>query len=750
MQNPHAEASSNPLWEKLSFLLFGITQGLCSFLLFSIQPLAARMLLPRFGGSPTVWIVCLSFFQTILVVGYIFAHWIRGQPFRQLGAYSYPFLILLGLSWIWVVPLSIMVGGEAPYSSSLAPFHLLGILAFWIGPPLIILSSSSPMLQALLASSRHSMRANPYPLYSISNGLSILALLSYPILIEPLLGLRAQYRLWTMGLSIAILLLVSCFIWSRIYRVRSKKGVSSRTSRIQNSTRSYLTWILWAAIPAIYLPAITLYFSTDLLSVPLLWVLPLFLYLASFVVVFSNRFEATKKILDFIYRVFAFGALLILIALVSGIGQPLLFFIPLHFSVFFVACLYVHGKVVSLKPEPQFLTHFYVSIAIGGMLGGLFVALAAPVLFSEISEYPLAILLIFFLSWSDWRQLKNLSWLSKLNPVLVAGVIFGGMYLISISGWEPDSRLSLFALTIIPGLLTYRYVKSPIIYGLSLAALFILVHYSVSTSSTTIHRSRSFFGTVKIIDDGKFKKMIHGNTLHGLQSIDPSLSRNPGSYYARSGPIGDIIAMLQEKRVPSNVGVVGLGVGALSAYAERGESWTFFELNPEISKIAYDTALFSYLNEANRRSYIQIVLGDARLTLASEMDHRFDLLVLDAFSSDGIPFHLLTREALELYWQKTKASGLIVFHISNRYFDFSGPLSNLADSFDAQILIRDDKVENDETKSGFKTTSVWVVISKNEEQIKWLLQKAGWVKLHGTGELPWSDDYMNLFEIFKR
>lgn len=741
------------LWEWGFTLLFAITQGLCSFLLFAIQPLAARILLPHFGGSPAVWIICLSFFQTALLGGYIYAHWNQNLKGGQWDRRSvYILTLLAGLCWIWMIPSSVGFLGEGSNSSGQISLHLFANISLWLGFPLLMLSASSPMLQSWLGSTRHPMRVNPYPLYSISNAASILALLSYPLIIEPFFGLRLQYRLWMIGLSIAAALLIACQTLARIYKAPARNREKLGAVNSSPSYRSYIIWILWPAVTAVYLPGITLYLSTDLLSVPLLWILPLALYLTSFVVVFSKRFGRASNLLNIFYRLFAFGSLLALIALVSGIGQPLAFFVPLHLSVFFVACLFVHGKLVESKPEPKFLTHFYMSLAAGGMMGGLFSALVAPHLFSEISEYPLAVLLVFFLSFGDWKQVRSLSWSFRLNPLLVAALIILGTAIASSVGWEPDSRLTLFAVTIIPGLFAYRSLRSPVIYGLSLSILFVTVHYSVSIGSDVIHRSRSFFGTVKIVetDKGKFRKMIHGNTLHGLQSTDPDLSNEPGSYYSRTGPAGDVMEVVRKNIKESgelNIGVVGLGVGTLSAYAQARDHWRFFELNPQIPKIANDK--FSYLKEAQKLSRVDVILGDARLTLASQEDQVFDLLILDAFSSDGIPFHLLTREALDLYWKKLKSTGLIAFHISNRYFDFSKPLSVLASLFGANVAIRDDKNDDALIKSGFKTTSVWIAMSRDRKIVQNILNESGWIEPKDAGTDPWSDDHMSLLDIFK-
>jgi len=729
--------------ESLILALYLLTVFLNAALLFILEPMIARMVLPFAGGSPAVWNTSVLFFQTCLLLGYVYAHfaaaWLGASRHRAVHS----LVLLAGACFLPVA---------APANWFTAPlahpaFTVLAALAASIGIPFFALSAQAPLLQKWFSQSSHPRAQDPYFIYAASNLGSMLGLLAYPFIVERLFALRQQADLWRYG----YLALMGATVGCMLLTLRQNEGGSATDHHADKSTSTAiasepitfarrLRWIGWSLVPSSLLLGVTWHITTDLVSAPLFWVVPLAIYLLTYALAFARERWATH---EWLIRRQGF---LLLAAAVTELLQattPVAILLPLHLLAFFSIALVCHGQLAKDRPEPARLTEFYLWISIGGVLGGLFNTIVAPALFSSVLEYPLALTVAAFLRpyVGPAGQSRRDRWLDGLLP---AGLFFMVVLLAiftRVTRLPPlNARLLIFA---IPGVLCLSFAYRPLRFGLGMSALLCASLLAYQPIGSTLFQARSFFGVYRVVDDGAFHLLFHGTTTHGAQNSKSPLQ--PVSYYHQTGPAGGVLRAAAESRPQGNIAIVGLGSGALSCHGGPAQKFTYFEIDPLVEKIATDARLFGYLHDCPPRS--EVVIGDARLTLARAPAHHYDLLVLDAFSSDVIPTHLLTLEAIRLYLGKVVEDGILLIHISNRHMDLVPVFDRLAQTLSLSAYLRDDSSVTPDERSEGKLPSRWIVLGREKRDLTPYID-ADWEPLDGrlAGEL-WTDDFTNVLKI---
>jgi hypothetical protein len=697
--------------------LFALTLFVSAFLLFLVQPMVARMVLPLLGGTPAVWQTCMVFFETALLAGYAYA---LLAP-RRLGARRHA-LVHLGvlLLPLLVLPLAIPAA-SAPADSSAPVVWLLSVLLLSVGLPFFALATSGPLLQRWFTETGHAAGRDPYFLYAGSNLGSLLALVAYPLLVEPYLALGEQSRLWSLGYLLLVVLTGCCAV--AVWRAAPQE-VQPTSEPVRGDTGlgwgRRLRWLLLAFVPSSLMLSVTTYITTDLAAVPLLWLLPLGIYLLTFVLAFARRPWLSPALLA---RWTPLVVLAVAVALVSEATEPAGVLVGLHLLGLFWVCLFCHSELARDRPPVRHLAEFYLWLAVGGALGGAFNALLAPVLFRSVLEYPLVLVLACLLrpgqeGVADSTRARRLDlFLPLALGLLTVGLVLGCQAFGQSVGLTPGPY-SIAAMFALPAILCYTFLERPTRFALGLGALLLASGLYQGVHGRAEVRRRSFFGVHRVTHDpkGLYRLLVHGHTVHGQQSLDPKRAREPLTYYTRKGPIGRLFETLGDDQRLRNVGVVGLGTGAMACYARPGQRWTFFEIDPEVVDLATNSGLFTYWS--NCAIEPDLILGDGRLSLARR-DDRFGLLVIDAFSSDAIPVHLLTREALDLYRSRLTADGILAFHISNRYVDLEPVLADVGASLEPPMwcLSQYDLDPSPEARDAGRAPSRWVVLGNGPNGI---------------------------------
>ena len=728
-------------------LLFLLTLFLSAFLLFCVQPMIAKMVLPLLGGSPAVWSTCMVFFQAALLAGYAYAHatttWlgVRLQTIVQAGLLMLP---------LFVLPFGIQSDAARSLSPEANPTGwLFGLLLGMVALPFFVVATSAPLLQRWFTQSGHPAASDPYFLYGASNLGSMLALLAYPLVVEPNLRLAQQSMAWTVGYGLYVVLALGCIavIWKAQEGALGgpdSSGTTQETHRLRIG--QVVRWVVLAFIPTSLMLSVTMYLTTDIAALPLLWVIPLSLYLLTFILTFARR-----PILPHSWMVRALPMAAVVLALflnISPVAQPIS--LPLHLVVFFLAAMVCHGELVQHRPPQGHLTAFYLAMSCGGVLGGLFNALIAPLVFDRIAEYPLALVLACLAlpktqTDSSERWSRSLDWVLPL----CLGILTWGLVTVlqPRSGSSQDDLHAKLAFGL-AGLVCYAFKDRPVRFGLGLGAVLLVAGTYTSSYGRVLYQHRSYFGVLRVayVASGNFNRLIHGHTLHGQQSLDPERRLEPLTSYHRTGPIGQVFEVLRTRDPRSDVALVGLGAGSLACYAEPGQRMTFFEIDPVVAKIARDRRYFTFLDDS-RTASIAVVLGDARLRLNDAPDHAYGLIVLDAFSSDAIPTHLLTREALQLYRAKLGEGGILAFHISNPWIDLAPILGALARDAGLQCLVRRDlDISPAEARCG-KEPSIWAVMAARDAGLGSLSNDSRWTPPQGRpNEAVWTDDFSSIIE----
>jgi hypothetical protein len=719
-------------------LLFKSAAFLSAFLLFCVQPMIAKMVLPQFGGSPAVWNTCMVFFQAALLAAYGIAHatsgWLdaRRQSLLHLGLLTLPITALP-----IAAPASLAVGGDPS-------LRLLGLLVTAAGLPFFVVATTAPLLQRWFAATGDRRAGDPYFLYATSNVGSLLALVGYVTLIERNLTLGAQARLWAAGYGIFASLIIACAV--ALWRAPTSECGPEGGKRI--GARERARWVVLSFAPSSLLLGVTTYLTTDLTPVPLLWVVPLTLYLLSFILAFAPPPAWVARGCALALPPAIVAALAVMV-LPSSVPHWATFLV--HLVTFFLAATACHAELARRRPAACRLTEFYLSIALGGVLGGLFNALIAPVIFSWAAEYPLGLALAALLAPAAGARVFPREARARAGLVLdvILPLLPGSAAYLATRLWVGSSP-TLFLL--VPLAACLLFVLSPLRFALSLAIFAMVNADCQDTSRKVVIRERSFFGILRVSADfpAGMNTLAHGDTIHGMQRRSPvaSVRRLPLMYYFPTGPIGQVFEAYYRTPVVQRVCVVGLGVGSLAAYGMTGQEFTFFEIDPAVERIARTTTYFHYLEDC--RASWRVVRGDARLSLGNEANGSYGLIVLDAFSGDAIPMHLLTREALRIYLSKLADGGLVALHISNSYLDLEPAVRDLAR--DAGLVGLDQNeatVPLNEYNQG-RMASHWVVLARRRADLSRLAGRPGWRPLSGPpAATVWTDDFTDLLSLMR-
>jgi hypothetical protein len=727
---------------KLVLTAFTVAVFTSALLLFAVQPMFTRMVLPRLGGSPSVWSVAMVFFQAMLLAGYVYAHLLTKyvKPAIAVGIHL---VVLIGAAF--TLPLSIAQSWGDPPSAT-AAFWLLGLFTVSIGLPFFAISANNPLLQAWFARTGHPDSSNPYFLYAASNIGSFLALLSYPLLLEPMLSLRDHNRLWTGGFIALIVMIAIC--GAILLRSPTKAVIVTNPFLVTPPPkwRAIAHWAFVASVPSGLLVAVTAHISTDIAAAPLMWVIPLSLYLLTWVLVFQSKPLLPQRWMLWAQLV----ALVGLVALFSYTDTiPLWLMLSGHLVAFFLIAVTCHGELAQNRPSAEHLTTFYVAISFGGMIGGLFAGLLAPYLFSWIAEYPILIALAALC-----RPARPLRWSGNDGLFWGAAVMLAVLLFISsrVFDWTPPDNSStvVFAVTVVIAAIAFVMPAERLKIAMLLAIALSMAHIYRFEDGTT-ERLRSFFGVYKVTDtaDDKYRVLTHGTTVHGAQQIQDDDGAEivgrpkPLTYYHEKSPMAQSIrAIRARKGGPIKVAVIGLGAGSLACYRASGEAWKFFEIDPLIVKISRDDARFTFVKDC--APDVPIVLGDARLTLTHEPDKEFDLIIVDAYSSDAIPIHLATREAMALYASKLAPGGAVVLHISNRHLELSQVALGIADANGLRAWHYNTDTSDDEDDRYMFSSEV-VIVAKLAQDIGTLADDSNWEPMAPDPKVRvWTDDYSNI------
>ncbi len=693
--NPTGTTPTHTRWDAW---LYALTIFISAFLLFQVQPMIAKMILPWFGGTSAVWSTCMLFFQMALLLGYVYAHWLHALPPRR-QAIVHSCLLVLSLAVLPVLPNATW----KPTDASDPSWLILGLLSVTIGLPYLALSTTSPLLQSWYARRAGSV---PYRLFALSNFASMLALLSYPILIEPAFTVRTQSWAWSTGYAVFT---ISCAAAAWI-AARGQNSTRKNEPRVTvpegpAPTAALRTlWIALAACASTLLLAVTTFLTSDIAAIPFLWVLPLAVYLITFILCF----ESNKIYHRGVFYPLLVGALGCFAYFLDddSMGSNMVLIIALLALSLFVCCMVCHGELARLKPHPSRLTGYYVMISIGGAIGGLFVGLLAPNVFNGYHEFPLSLGLCAglaaYLLFRDWDNVGPAKYRQAVAFVLITAVVGYATYVVKVERYKISG---------------YKAI------------------------------ARNFYGQLRVEDDGKvtepdaYRKLLHGRIDHGIQMHDPKLRRTPVAYFCEASGIGHAM-QARPVGVPWKVGIVGLGAGALAPYGKPGDTFRIYEINPLVLDMANEW--FTYLKDTPAK--VEVALGDGRLVLEREPSQQFDLLVMDAFSGDSVPVHLITKEAFDTYFRHLKPGGILAVNTSNRYLDLQPVMERAATAFGKKAINFDYWAKDDELLC---SSSSWVLLVDGSLAASSEALKTGKVLTPFTKFRMWTDDFSNMLSILQ-
>jgi hypothetical protein len=711
---------------RVLIVLFSVTVFWASALLFLLEPMFAKMILPVFGGSPAVWNTSMVFFQSALFLAYIYSHVVANRSTGQ-SVLIHAVAIFVPLS---VLPISIRSSSNLNTVIHHPAAAVLLIALSSIGLPFFLVATSAPLLQRWFSHTPHRDASDPHFLYAASNAGSLIGLALYPCIVEPRLRNGQQSVVWTVGYAVFLVLTLLCGLAAYRWQVRAPVAVVSAPEPAP-SLKDKLLWAALAFVPASLLYAFTAQLSSDFPPIPLLWVIPLGLYLLTFVVAFSSPFAVLRRSARLLPLVIIVAMMLFLIGFGvrpgwwGAVGLLKLF-------CFSIIALAFHTELANRRTGRRHLTEYYLWVSAGGILGGLLNAFIAPVVFSDFWEYPLTLLIAAAL-------LPTISAVRR-RPV---NLIFVGVAIavVSLSGIGlqltnlPTAPATRLLVLVAGGILCMSVPPRWAAAGLLLIALSI-----GRIESHPLYRGRSFFGKYQISTaaGGKWRILKHGATIHGLQRIvDSPVSNPPTSYYV---PVRSVFARVLANKPSPNIAVVGLGAGTIGCYSTAGQSTTFFEIDPLVQRIAEQ--YFTFLSQCLGRH--NIVLGDARLTIRDAAPHSFDVIVLDAFSSDAIPVHLLTREAFALYREKLTSEGVLLVHISNNYLELAPVVAASGARDGYSMLVLDDGHITPEEASKGRMQSRWALLVPSARAPEF--ESIGGKPFSGA-PVYWTDDHSSLFEV---
>jgi spermidine synthase/uncharacterized membrane protein len=729
---------------RLILIVYTVSIFVSALLLFSVQPLFTKMILPRLGGSPAVWSIAMVFFQSLLLGGYAYAHYLMTIRNRMIPVVVHLTLLIIALL---TLPLAIRESWSSPPESGYA-LWLLGLFAVTIGLPFFALAANNPLLQAWFVRAGHPEARDPYFLYASSNIGSFLALLSYPVLLEPMLSLRMQNLLWTCGYGLLIVLIAGCgvlLLRAPPYQTLESTPGGAAAPAINSASRG--RWIFLAAVPSGLLIAVTAHISTDVAAAPLLWVLPLSVYLLTWVLVFQARPLLPHRLMLLLQPLAIVGVIMLLAA---GSERNLFVLLGGHLFCFFVIAMACHGELARTRPPAQHLTGFYVALSFGGMVGGLFAGLIAPFSFSWIAEYPILVALAALCRPGDQAPAPRWGRWYWGALALVAVMLIAPSYLSA----EAAQYLDHFRVPIIGAVAIAAMTAALILQAgrwkfAATIALALLLIRILPGDRGHVETVRSFFGVHKIVvtTDGRYHLLMHGTTVHGAEKVlnddgTPVTGRPEAiSYYYKESGMGRAIAAVRARKGgPLRAAVIGLGSAALTCASQPGESWKFFEIDQAIVDIARDPKRFSFIQKCHPD--LQPVMGDARLTFAKEPDGIYDLIVVDAYSSDAIPVHLATHEAMTIYKSKLAPHGAIVVHVSNRHLELASVIVGIANANNLKSWVYFNNPRRD--KEYIFANNV-VISARDESDVGDIAHSDAW-KAAAPDKLQrvWTDDYSNI------
>ncbi len=790
--------------------LFAAAIFLSAALLFLVQPMTGKVLLPLLGGSPAVWNTCMVFFQGVLLLGYLYAHVVGTYLRPRYQPLVHAAFVALAAGYLLVRP-AVGEPGESP------TLWLIQTLLALVGLPFLAVSTTGPLLQRWFSRTDHAAAKDPYFLYAASNAGSLLGLLAYPTLIETTLTRGQQWTLWTIGFWALVPLIVGCGVMLARRRRPEDGAELAHVGEAKPADAAPLSWgrrarwVVLAAVPSSLMLGVTQHISTDIAAIPLLWILPLIIYLLSFIVAFSPRLALSGRTWG---RVMPFTIIAALLAFLSAAQHPILLLVVLHLTVFLVIAMMCHTLMAEDRPPPQHLTVFYLCMSLGGVIGGSLNALAAPLLFDSILEYPLVIGLACLLRPQLREEIgsivgagrRGLAIGAAVAVALVLAVVIINIDAAATSGVIQSGALGRAAAGVGMSNETLINVLRAGLPALVIAALLLgrgslrfalastlalVVSTTIGAGGVVLYTARTFFGVNEVITTptGTFNQLTHGTTLHGLQfRTDRELPPNtpypdaefrqrllfgrgptavpieerrrwlhliPTTYYYPSGPIGDVMRELTESGRMDTVALIGLGTGSLLAYARPDSTMHVYEIDPAVIRIAREPAFFRYIADAQRDPTVKVgapnLPGDGRLDIAKAEKGFYRLIVIDAFTSDAVPIHLITREAVEAYLRVLKPDGMIAFHISSRYFDLVPVLGGLAKEHGLQIRVGNDARDPtpQELLEG-KKQSLWVVLARDNESLGSLARSSLWENRTPRASDPlWTDDFANPMRVFR-
>jgi hypothetical protein len=731
-------------FDRWSTAAFASALFISATLMFLVQPMFAKALLPLLGGAPAVWNTCVVFYELILLAGYYYAYVLQRRVTFRVQLAIHATLVVAVLAFL---PLRMLSPLPPPTSETAVPWLLVTLLMS-LGVPLFVLSATSPLLQSWFARTPNRRAGDPYFLYAASNAGSMLGLLAYPFALEPLIGLRSQALIWTVGYFVLVAALGLCGLIA--YRTTRPDAAQAPESVADTgdladtiTTRRRVRWVVLAFIPASLMLSVTSYISADIAPIPLLWVIPLALYLLTLVIAFSGDSGSRLKHLYFTAPV----AMLLLVAvLAADVSWPAPLRILIHLTAFFLIALTCHTLLAADRPSKAHLTEFYLWLAVGGALGGIFNAIIAPYAFPDVYEYPIVLALAAFFMRDPKQPELNQLHLWNFGPPLLLGTALAAFIWIEgrLYGHPIASQATIAFF--VAALIVVLVFRRPIGFAVSVTALLLCGLLLDQTRHHNLYLGRNFFGVKTVYAVGLYHYLWHNSTTHGIENMLPEERDRPLSYYTHSGPLGQIFKALLPKLNHASIAVVGEGAGSALCYHLPTQRWTIYEIDPQIDQIARDPSLFDYV--ADCAGPTPTVIGDARLSLERAPDNSYGVMILDAYSSDYVPLHLLTREALSLYVSKLTDDGVLAFHISSKWFDLEPVLTSLAADARLQCYVNHDANSDPlELRMG-KRLSTWVALGAKGGNIRVLASDPHWQQCPATKFRVWTDDYSSLVTAF--
>lgn len=729
--------------------IYALTLTLSAALLFSVQPMFSKMILPMLGGAPQVWNTAMLFFQVILLAGYAYAHGL--SHIANVKIQSFIHLVIMAV-FVLVLPIAIPEGWVPPLDKDPTLWQL-SLMALVVGGPFFALSGSAPLFQKWFAYTDHKDAENPYFLYGASNFGSMSALLAYPFLIEPFAALHEQAFGWMVAYIILIGLVIFCaaLVWPSLdKKTKTKKKTKAKTKKTavkKASKKATLIswplrfkWLALAFVPSSLMLGVTTYITSEVASVPLLWIVPLAIYVGTFILVFARKPILERR------KIMLYFSLSIIILLGSALMFPVhnIYLLPLHLIVFSFAAYACHTELASLRPKAEKLTEFYLVMSIGGALGGFFNAIVAPQIFIIPLEYAIVLAGACFLRYSAEKKPEN----ELKKPMYFIATSLSVISVI-ILHFAPYPSVKTITVLIIVGALAFNIEKR---YLFSISVFAVLAFFppghmwGQNFFKKVLHQDRNFFGIVKVIDTAEDQRIfLHGITNHGTQALDEKYRLEPLSYYNAKSPIRDSFNYFDERPGKQRIAVLGLGIGVTACFQKDGRFFDFYEINNQVIEIAENPDYFTFLSDCG--SPYEIIRGDGRLAIQDKPDGFYDLIVLDAFSSDNIPAHLVTKEAVEIYLKKLNANGALLFNISNNYLDIEPVLSQIAKTLDVPAYARFSR-SGKLPDSNITYYPAHFFSFSNNALFNKHLRESGWTEgRFRDGVALWTDQYSNIVSV---